>query len=174
MRTQHSKLQKLVTAALLAAAVTIMTAFIFHIPVGANGGYIHFGDAIIYLAATLLPLPYAAAVGAIGGGMADLLTAPAWAPATILIKALLVLPFTSRGDRFLCRRNVGAVFAAGIITIVGYYLADGILFGGWAALVISVTGNLVQAVGSAAIYLVLAAALDKVGLKERLTALASV
>ncbi|MCI2106429.1 MAG: TIGR04002 family protein [Intestinimonas sp.] len=174
MHTHRSKLQKLVTAALLAAAVTIMTAFICHIPIGVSGGYIHFGDAIIYLAATLLPLPYAAAVGAIGGGMADLLTSPAWAPATVLIKMLIVLPFTSRGDHFLCRRNVAAVFVSGLITIVGYYLADGILFGGWAALVISVTGNLVQAAGSAAIYLVLAAALDKVGLKRRLLAPTSV
>ena len=49
---------------------------------GFNGGYIHLGDALIYLAAVLLPAPYAMAAGAIGGGLADLLTAPVWAPAT--------------------------------------------------------------------------------------------
>ena len=38
---------KLVTAGLFAAMITIMTAYIFHIPYGANGGYIHFGDALI-------------------------------------------------------------------------------------------------------------------------------
>ena len=30
---------------LFAAMIALMTAYIFHIPYGANGGYIHFGDA---------------------------------------------------------------------------------------------------------------------------------
>ena len=54
------------------------------------GGYIHFGDAIIYLTATLLPAPYAIAAAAIGGGLADLLTAPMWILPTIIIKMLIV------------------------------------------------------------------------------------
>ena len=58
MRAQ-TKLQSLVTAAILAAAITIMTAFLFHVPIGATGGYVHFGDALIYLSAALLPAPYA-------------------------------------------------------------------------------------------------------------------
>ena len=66
---------KIVTAGLFAAMITIMTAYICHIPYGANGGYIHFGDTLIYLAAVLLPRPYALAAAAIGGGMADMLTA---------------------------------------------------------------------------------------------------
>ncbi len=161
-------LKNWVTAALLAAAITIMTAFIFHIPVGASGGYIHFGDALIYLAACLLPTPYAVAAAVIGGGLADLLTAPAWMFATVIIKALIVLPFTSRDGRFVCRRNILATIVAGIITVSGYYLAEGILFGGWAALVLSVTANFTQAVGSAVIFLILASALDRLDLKARL------
>lgn len=35
MRAQ-TKLQSLVTAAILAAAITIMTAFLFHVPIGAT------------------------------------------------------------------------------------------------------------------------------------------
>ncbi|MPM19242.1 hypothetical protein SDC9_65660 [bioreactor metagenome] len=161
-------LKNWVTAALLAAAITIMTAFIFHVPVGASGGYIHFGDALIYLAACLLPTPYAIAAAVIGGGLADLLTAPAWMFASVIIKALIVLPFTSHGGRFVCKRNVLATVAAGVITVAGYYLAEGILFGGWAALVLSVTANLTQAVGSAVVFLILASALDRLDLKARL------
>ena len=63
--------------ALFAAAITVMTAYMLHIPIP-TGGYIHLGDALIYLAACLLPAPYAAAAAAIGAGMADLLTAPMW------------------------------------------------------------------------------------------------
>ena len=52
---------KITAAGLFAAMITIMTAYICHIPYGANGGYIHFGDALIYLGAVFLPRPYALA-----------------------------------------------------------------------------------------------------------------
>ena len=64
----------LTSAAMFAAMITLTTAYLFHIPIGANGGYIHFGDAFIYLAASLLPMPYACAAAAIGGGLADFLS----------------------------------------------------------------------------------------------------
>ena len=89
-----SKVRYLTTTGLMAALITIMTAYICHIPVGMNGGYIHFGDSLIYLTAVLLPRPYALAAAAIGGGMADILTAPMWAPATIIIK---ILTFKMKG-----------------------------------------------------------------------------
>ena len=157
----HTKLQSLVTAAILAAAITIMTAFLFHVPIGATGGYVHFGDALIYLSAALLPAPYAVGAAVVGAGLADLLTAPMWMPATVVIKSLVVL-------RLLTRRNAAATLLAGAITVVGYYLAEGLLFGGWAAFLMSVTGNLVQAVGSAVLFLALAGVLDRVDLKQRL------
>ena len=74
----NSQVKKLTFTALMAAMITIFTAYICHIPVGQNGGYIHFGDSLIYIAACLLPWPYAMTAAAIGGGMADLLTAPIW------------------------------------------------------------------------------------------------
>ena len=62
-----SRVRYLTMTGLMAALITIMTAYICHIPVGVNGGYIHFGDSLIYLAAVLLPRPYALAAAAIGG-----------------------------------------------------------------------------------------------------------
>ncbi len=150
-----------------AALITLFTAFFIHIPIGFNGGYLHFGDAIIYLAASLLPLPYAIAAAAIGGGLADLFTAPMWAIATVVIKALIVIPFTSHSDTVLCRRNCAAPVFALFITCLGYYAAEAVLFGSVPALVASITGNLVQAVGSALFYFILAGALDKGGFKLR-------
>ncbi len=163
---RNNTLRYVVVAALFAALITIMTAYIGHIPVGVNGGYVHFGDALIYLAASILPAPYAVAA-AIGGGLADLLTAPAWTLATVIIKAAIALPFTSKGDRLVNKRNVIAVVVSGVITTLGYYLAESILFGSWAAFLASITGSLIQAGGSAVIYLVLAVALDKVHIKSR-------
>ena len=147
--------------------ITIMTAWLFHIPYGANGGYIHFGDALIYLAAVLLPRPYALAAAAIGGGLADLFTAPAWAPATIVIKMLITLPFTNGENRILARRNAVAVIFAGLISAAGYYLAEGILFGSFIAPIASLTGSAIQSGGSAVIFLVLAASLDRTHIKAK-------
>ena len=94
MIRKNSRIYNMAFTGLFAALITIFTAYIGHVPVGVNGGYIHFGDGLIYLAATILPWPYAMLAGAIGGGMADLLTAPAWTLATVIIKALIVIPFT--------------------------------------------------------------------------------
>ena len=162
---------KIVLTGLFAAMITLMTAFICHIPYGANGGYIHFGDALIYLAACLLPAPYALAAAAIGGGIADLLTAPMWAPATILIKMLLVLPFQGKNSQLLCMRNMIAALVAAPISILGYFLAEGLLFGSFVAPVASIFGNVIQSVGSAIIFWILAAALDKAHIRQRISRL---
>ena len=159
------RLKYITLTGLLAALITLFTAYIFHIPMGLNGGYIHLGDALIYLAAVLLPTPYAMAAGAIGGGLADLLTAPMWAPATVIIKILVVLPFTSRHSKIFTKRNIVAPLIAMLITITGYYLAEVILYGKEAAFLISVTTNSRQGVGSAAVFYILGAALDKAGVK---------
>ena len=121
--------KRITATAVMAALTTLMTAYIFHIPVGVNGGYVHLGDTMIYLAAAFLPLPYACAAGAIGGGLADLLTAPVWAPATIIIKMLICLPFSSKGTKLVTKRNVVALFLAFAISATGYYIAEGIMFG---------------------------------------------
>lgn len=167
MKKNTKSVTMLTITGLFAAMITLMTAYLFHIPYGTNGGYIHFGDALIYVAAVLLPRPYALAAAAIGGGLADLLTAPMWAPATIIIKMLITLPFTSKQGRMLTTRNIIAPFAAALISGIGYYLAEGILFGSFLSPIASFLGSAVQSGGSAVIFLVLAAALDRVHIKTK-------
>ena len=41
--------KRITATAVMAALTTLMTAYIFHIPVGVNGGYVHLGDTMIYL-----------------------------------------------------------------------------------------------------------------------------
>ena len=160
------KIKNLTLTGLMAALITLFTAFVLHIPTGVNGGYIHLGDALIYLSAALLPWPYAMAAGAIGGGLADLLTAPMWAPATVIIKILIVIPFTSHGSKLLVKRNLIAPVIAMVITVSGYYIADVILFGKEAAFLISVTSNGIQGLGSAVVFYILCAALEKAGIRR--------
>lgn len=153
---------------LFAAMITLMTAYICHIPYGRNGGYIHFGDTLIYLAAALLPRPYALTAAAIGGGLADLLTAPMWAPATIIIKMLIVLPFTSKTPKLLNAHNLVAPLISLMISATGYYLAEGLLFGSFIAPIASLSGSAIQSGGSAVLFLLAASALDRMHFKNKL------
>lgn len=165
---QSKQIKYLTSSAVLAALITVMTAYICHIPVGANGGYIHFGDSLIYIAAVILPTPYALATAAIGGGLADLLTAPMWAPATIVIKMLITIPFSNKSAKIVTWRNVIATVIAFVISGVGYYFAEALIFGTKAAFLTSMSGSVVQSGGSAVIFVVLGIALDKIGFKRRI------
>lgn len=168
MKKNDKKIQYLTTAGIMAALITIMTAYICHIPMGANGTYIHFGDSLIYLAAVLLPGPYAMAAAAIGGGVADLLTAPIWAPATIIIKMLLVLPFSNKSSRILTVRNIAATVIAYLITGIGYFLAECIMFDAATAFLVSMSQNLIQSVGSAIFFIIIGGAFDKLQIKTKM------
>jgi uncharacterized repeat protein (TIGR04002 family) len=167
----------LVLTGLLAAMIFFTTAYILHIPI-VDGGYIHLGDAVLYMAAALLPMPYAMLAGVIGGGLADILTGAAmWAPFTVIIKAVMVIPFTAKKDRLLCRRNLLAPVLAGVIGMAGYYVAEVILLclsgssvavAAGAALA-AVPFNLGQELAGGIAFILLAAALDRLQLKARLS-----
>ncbi|MBQ9991160.1 MAG: TIGR04002 family protein [Lachnospiraceae bacterium] len=161
------KVRYMTMAGIMAALITVMTAYICHIPVGVNGGYVHFGDSMIYLAAALLPTPYALAAAAIGGGLADLLTAPMWAPATIIIKMLIALLFTNKGKKIITPRNIAACILAYFVTGIGYFLAEYVIFGSWSVLLAAMSETLIQSGGSAVFFIVFGAALDKAQIKNR-------
>ena len=163
----RSRIKYLTITGVMAAMITIMTAYICHIPVGTNGGYVHFGDTLIYLAAALLPRPYAMIAAAIGGGMADLLTAPMWTVATVIIKMLITIPFTGKSAKIVTKRNVIATVLAYFISGLGYFLAEYLLFGTWSVLWVSMSQSLVQSGGSAVFFIILGLALDKMNVKKR-------
>lgn len=161
-------------SALCAAIIAVMTAFI-KVNTGINEGYIHFGDSMIYLTACALPLPYAMISAAIGGALADILAGAAvWAPATAIIKALNTLPFAlmyslnvpKNPNRLLNKATAPMPIVSGVITVFGYYVAEGLMYSfvsAWTSVPLSV----IQAVGSAVIYYIAAAALDKINFKQR-------
>ncbi len=163
-----SQIRYLTITAIFAALITIMTAYVFHIPVPLTGGYIHLGDSLIYLAATILPAPYAFAAGAIGGGLADLLTAPMWTLPTIIIKMLITLPFTNKSNKIITARNLVAPLFAYLISGTGYFLANNLIFHSGVAFLTSFGGSALQSLGSGAVFIVLGIFLDKAGFKKQL------
>ena len=175
MNTKHSdRTLRIVIAAMFAAMVAVMTAFVqIKTP---TGGYVHLGDSMIYLAASFLPLPYAVAAAAIGGGIADLLVYPETIIYTLIIKAVNAVFFSSKDEKLLTRRNALMTIPSGLVTVIGYSISKLIrmLLAG-DSLQSAITNalwkmpeNAIQAVASALIFLIVAAALDKAQIKKRM------
>ena len=68
----------------------------------------------------------------------------------------------------LNRRNIIAMFGAGVVSIVGYYVAEAIMYGNWVAALASMGPNLIQSAGSAVLFSVMALAVDRASLKQKL------
>lgn len=161
-----TRLRRLCQCAIFAAVIYVFTAYL-HVP--SFNGYTHIGDGFLYLAASLLPTGYAAAAGAVGAGLADLLSGYSiWAPATLVIKALTACFFTSRAPSFLCRRNLWALLPASALCGAGYYLYECAITGNFAAPAAGIPGYLIQSALSSLVYLALGRALDRAGIKGRL------
>jgi uncharacterized repeat protein (TIGR04002 family) len=164
---QNRRVFNITLAGLFSALVFVMTAYFPRIPT--TRGYIHIGDAAIYLAASVLPQPYAAAAAGFGGFMADALTGYIiWAPYTLIIKSCLTIAFTSKSERMMSGRNFFASVAAFPITLGGYYIAALVMTGNILAPLAEVPANAVQAAGSMALYLLFAGCMDKAKVKTRL------
>ena len=158
--TQNS----IVLTAMFAAMICVTTIFP-RLPTAI--GYIHLGDSIIYLAASILPLPFAVLSASIGGGLADLFSAPVWVIPTVIIKALITLPFWAKGDKIVSKRVYLLLILSGMISISGYFITSCILYG-FAAATVELIPSLTQAVSSAIVFTAIGLALDKANIKNRL------
>lgn len=160
--------------AMFAALITVTTAFI---KIPAPLGYVHAGDSMIYLAASVLPGPLGFAAAAIGGGLADLLAGyPQWAIPTAIIKTLNVLPFflikyvlknSSAFEKIISLPNLLMLIPTTIVTIAGYFVANALLYDTTAAIA-EVMPNLVQAGVGAGLFIILGKSLDGVHFKTRI------
>ena len=142
------------------ALVFLLTAYL-HIPAGT--GYVHVGDAFIYVAASILPLPYALFVAVGGAVLADCLTGYAvWAIASAIIKAVAVLFFTSKSKNVICVKNIIALVPAWIACIGGYYLYEAIISGNFLSPVAGIIPNIIQCTFSTVAFLIAGFSIDKI------------
>ena len=169
VKERRVSVKTLALTAMFAALVTVSTAFI---KVPAPLGYAHAGDAIVYLAACLLPPPFGFFAAGIGGATADLLSGYAvFALPTAIIKSLNVLPF------FLARiflkkkqkddKILSLILIPAFITVGGYFIVNTILFNE-AYAITETPFNVMQAIVCAVLFTALGAALDSVKLKKKL------
>ena len=130
--------KELVLDAMFIALTYVFTAFVnVRLPIAANGGLIHLGNVL---------------AGAFGMGLFDLLSGwTAWAPFTFVIVGAMgyAVGAITEGHHSLTRDAI-AIAVACVIKVVGYYIAEVIIYHNVFAPVASIPGNLVQ-IGTAAV-----------------------
>ena len=172
-------IKNIALCAMFSALVYIPTRYI-QIPMG-TGQYLHFGDAMIYVAACVLPFPFGPLAGTIGGSLADMLSGYGyWAPFTAIIKFLIALPLSSKCDKILTKRNMLMPIVSGIISSLGYYLSTVLIMylglgaydvfsGSVKSLFIAAAIDglgFIQSIGSILFFYIIGFALDKANLKN--------
>lgn len=145
---QRSKVLNMVIDAMFIALTFVITGYInIRIPfLAANGGLIHLGNVPLFIAAALYGKKTGAIAGAVGMGLFDLLGPWAiWAPFTFVICGLIGYAFGFITEKHSSKPYlIVAVLVAAVIKVVGYYIAEVILYGNFLAPAASIPGNLVQ------------------------------
>ncbi|MDR0915753.1 MAG: ECF transporter S component [Oscillospiraceae bacterium] len=154
--------RKLTTAAVLAALIFAVTAFV-QVPIPSTAGYANLGDAVIFLAAFLVGGPVGAIAAAIGASLSDVMLGYfVYVPATAIIKAAIALVFWLLARRGGHLRYTLAALVSGAVMVAGYFAFELAVFG-WGYAIGSAPFNAVQLAANA----VVSSALYPIALKLR-------
>ena len=139
--------------ALMTALVYVFTAFVnIKLPIAANGGLIHLGNVPLFIGAILFGRKVGAISGGVGMALFDLFSGwTVWAPFTLVTVGLMgyaVGLICERKNGFGC--YIVGISAACVIKVIGYYIAEAVIYQNLIIPVSSIPGNLVQ-IGCAAI-----------------------
>lgn len=150
----NNKTTTIVMAALMIAIITVSIMFI-KVPIPLTQGYVHLGDAMIFMAVIILGWKNGAIAAAIGAALGDILGGfPVWAPWTFFIKGIMAIILGLMIESALKKRKImvgrmplGAILGmviSGIVMVAGYYVAEGIMYGNWAAAALGIPWNIGQ------------------------------
>lgn len=167
---------KIVLTGLMMCLIMVSILFI-RIPIPFTQGYVHLGDAAVFLAVLVLGWKYGALAAALGGMLGDIIGGfAAWAPWTFAIKGIMALilglvimaaskksSLSSRG--FIVAEIVGMILAGAFMT-AAYYFAEGIMYGNWVTPVLGVPWNIGQFAAGMVLAVMIAAALCRTPAKN--------
>ncbi len=159
--------KKLTINALCIALTFVATAFInLRLPITANGGLVHLGNVALFVSAVIFGKKTGAIAGGIGMALFDVMGGwLLWAPFTLVVVGLMGFVVGLVTEKHKKVSNILLAFAlALVIKIIGYYFAEGIIYGNWIAPVTSIPGNIVQIVVGAVIALPIIKILLKAGI----------
>lgn len=175
MKTQSNTFKVVLTAMM---ACLIMVAILFiRVPIPFTQGYVHLGDAMIFLAVLVLGWKYGALAAAIGGMLGDVVGGFAmWAPWTFAIKGIMALILglviyifsgkKGENERKSIAVKIAGMVLAGIFMVAAYYVAEGIMYGNWVTPLLGVPWNIGQFAVGMVIALVIAEILCKTSAKQ--------
>lgn len=163
----------------LMIALSMVGTYMIRFPVVATQGYIHIGDSVLILAILVLGWKKGAAAGGIGEALSDLLAGyAAFAPITLVVKILMGMViglafeiyFKNKEEHSRIRRlflPAVVYLCAGAVMLVGYYLAEAVMYGSFVVPVAEVPMNVIQFVGGSVIAFAAATLLYKSPVKRR-------
>lgn len=177
---KNEKTYSIVMTAMMTCLI-LLTTYTFKIPTPFQG-YVHLGDAMIFLSVLAVGRKNGALAAAVGSSLADLLGGyAAFAPWTFAIKGLMALVMglfidmmTKKQSKTLKLAGVPlteliGMIMAGLVMVLGYGIADAVLAGNLWAGILSMPANCGQFAAGAVIASVLAAALYKTPAKRYFT-----
>lgn len=169
MNMTDNKIYKVSMTGVMMALVMVATMMIrIHVPF--TQGYVHLGDAMIFLAVLVLGRNYGTVAAGLGSMLSDVLSGYAYyAPWTFVVKSLmafvvgLALEHMEKKGQIAEGKSVTvpeliAMFFGGLEMTVGYYIAASLMQGNWVTPLYSVPGN----IGQFIVGMILAIALAKV------------
>lgn len=176
LRSTANKTEQLVMTALMTSLVLIGTMLI-RVPIPMTQGYVHMGDAMIYIGVLLLGKKHGTAAASLGSLMADILSGYAfWAPWSLVIKAAMAYTAGVFAERALLTPHHAAhhsvnmtramtvlgMVLGGLLMTAGYFLAEGIMYGNWPAAMLGVPWNIGQFTAGISVALTVAAAVSRI------------
>lgn len=176
---QNEKTTKIILTGLMMALIIVATMLIV-IPIPFAGGYIHLGDTIIFLSVLILGWKYGAAAAGIGSALADiLLSFVIWSPWTLVVKGIMAAIMGIFIQKAVKKPGISifgfplyyliGMILGGFFMVVGYYFAEGVIYGNFIAAALSIPWNIVQFSSGAVLASVLAGALYRTPAKKWFT-----
>lgn len=159
----------LILTSLLVALVFLSTFFLnIKLPISVNGGLIHLGTSMLFIASILFGPKKGALAGAIGMGLFDLVGGwVIWVPITVVARGLqgyivgkIAWSNGRKGNSF--GFNLTAALVSTPVMIAIYYVGEVILYGNWIVPLTSIPGDVVQCAIGIVIALPVCMALKKV------------
>ena len=179
-----NRINKIILTGIMTSLIMVATMVIrIHVPF--TQGYVHLGDAVIFIAVLVLGKKYGTFAGGAGSALADFFSGYAYyAPWTFVVKALMAFvvgaamehlekknheaakngeeskPWLNAQKKIPLIELIAMAFG-GIEMTVGYYIAASLMQGNWYTPLFSVPGNIAQFIVGMILATALAAALYK-------------
>ena len=149
-QTRQKTLSIAITAMLI-SLVFIVTLFVnIKLPIKANGGLVHLGTAMLFIASILFGPKKGAVAGAAGMGLFDVVGGwLIWAPITIVARGVqgfivgkIAWANGRKGDNLAL--NIVAMIISMPVMLAVYYIGEVILYNNWIAPLASIPGDIIQ------------------------------